>query len=127
MAAYKKALELEPKNEQAALGMGWAYFYLKHWDEAIAAFNKAMELEPTTAPEAYNGIAWAYFFKKDVAKAKEYWTRAQPRAAPTPGSRPTSSGSRRARRSSEARRRRRAPPPRRRTSGRTRARSARRS
>jgi superkiller protein 3 len=68
--AYKKALELDPKNEQAALGLGWAYSYLKTYDEAIASFKKAIELEPKTAGEAYNGIAWCHYFKKDMAQAK---------------------------------------------------------
>jgi tetratricopeptide (TPR) repeat protein len=70
VASYKKALELDPKNEQAALGLGWAYSYLRKWDEAIASFGKAIELEPKTAGEAYNGIAWCHYFKKDMAQAK---------------------------------------------------------
>lgn len=70
VAAYRKALELDPKNEQAALGLGWAYSYLRKWDEAIASFTKAIELEPKTAGEAYNGIAWCHYFKKDMAQAK---------------------------------------------------------
>ena len=41
IAAYKKALELNPKEEQAALGMGWSYINMKNWDAAIAAFNQA--------------------------------------------------------------------------------------
>jgi Flp pilus assembly protein TadD len=77
IAAYKKALELDPKEEQAALGLGWAYSYTKSWDNAIAAFNKAVEIEPKTAGEAYNGIAWCYFFKKDFANAKVFMEKAQ--------------------------------------------------
>ena len=72
VAAYRKALELDPSNEQAALGMGWAYAYLKNYEESIKAFNKAMELEPDLASAANNGIAWNYFFKKDLAKAEEF-------------------------------------------------------
>ncbi|HSF03014.1 MAG TPA: tetratricopeptide repeat protein, partial [Solirubrobacterales bacterium] len=63
IAAYKKALEIDPKEEQSALGLGWAYSYTKSWDESIAAFKKAIEIEPKLAGEAENGIAWAYFFK----------------------------------------------------------------
>jgi tetratricopeptide (TPR) repeat protein len=72
VAAYKKALELNPKEEQAALGMGWSYTLLKNWDGAIAAFNQAMQIDPTTAAEANNGIGWSYLFKKDPVKAREY-------------------------------------------------------
>jgi len=77
VAAYKKALEIDPKSVQAALGLGWAYSYSKSYDESIAAFQKAMELDPDTAGEANNGIAWSFFFKKDVAQAKSYMEKAQ--------------------------------------------------
>jgi tetratricopeptide (TPR) repeat protein len=76
IAAYKKALELDPKEEQSALGLGWAYSYTKSWDESIGAFKKAIEIEPKLAGEAENGIAWAYFFKKDLASAKEHMEKA---------------------------------------------------
>jgi len=77
IAAYKKALELDPKEEQAALGLGWAYSYTKSWDESIAAFNKAIQIEPKLAGDAYNGIAWDYFFKKDFANARVFGDKAQ--------------------------------------------------
>jgi tetratricopeptide (TPR) repeat protein len=76
IAAYKKALEIDPKEEQSALGLGWAYSYTKSWDESIAAFNKAIQIEPKLAGEALNGIAWAYFFKKDLPKAEETMQKA---------------------------------------------------
>jgi len=75
VAAYKKGLELNPKEEQAALGMGWAYIGLKNWDPAIAAFNQAVQIDPTTAPEANNAVGWSYLFKKDAAKAREYYDK----------------------------------------------------
>ena len=77
VAAYKKALELDPKNEQAALGVGWSYFYGRKWDEALASFNKAIELEPSLAPDAHNAMAWAYFFKGDLPKAEEFQAKAK--------------------------------------------------
>ena len=76
IAAYKKALEIDPKEEQSALGLGWAYSYTKNWDESIAAFNRAIQIEPKLAGEAQNGIAWAYFFKKDLGKAREHMQKA---------------------------------------------------
>ncbi len=77
VAAYKKALELDPTNEQAALGMAWAYSYLKRYDDSITAFNKAMELEPDLAADAYNGIAWGHFFKKDLPQAEAFLAKAK--------------------------------------------------
>jgi tetratricopeptide (TPR) repeat protein len=75
--AYKKALEIDPKSEQAALGMGWSYTNMKSWDEAIAAFNKAMEIDPGLADDAYTGIGWSYLFKKDIAQAEQFADKAQ--------------------------------------------------
>jgi tetratricopeptide (TPR) repeat protein len=77
VAAYKKALELDPKNAQAALGMGWAYSYDKAYDEAIAAFHKAVQIDPGVTSEAMNGAAWCWFFKQDMAQAAAYLDKAQ--------------------------------------------------
>jgi tetratricopeptide (TPR) repeat protein len=70
IAAYKKALELDPKEEQAALGLAWSYLTAQKYDDSIAAYTKAAQMEPKLAADAYNGIGWSYFFKKDMAQAK---------------------------------------------------------
>jgi tetratricopeptide (TPR) repeat protein len=75
--AYSKALELDPKNSQAALGLGWAYSFNRKYDEAINSFQKAISLEPKTGAEANNGIAWCYYFKNDLVKAKEFAGKAK--------------------------------------------------
>jgi tetratricopeptide (TPR) repeat protein len=75
VAAYKKALEINPKEEQAALGMGWSYINQKNWDAAIAAFNQAMQIDPSTSSEANNAIGWSYLFKKEADKAQEYYDK----------------------------------------------------
>ena len=77
VAAYKKALELDPKNEQAALGMGWAYSYQGGYDEAIAAFLKAAQIDPNVTGEAMDGAAWCYFFKGDMEKTAEHLEKAE--------------------------------------------------
>jgi tetratricopeptide (TPR) repeat protein len=84
IAAYAKALELDPKQEQAALGLGWAYSNMKDYDKAIAAYNKAIQIDAKEAgPDAHVGIAWGYFFKsvksaskQDVGRAKEFAAKA---------------------------------------------------
>jgi tetratricopeptide (TPR) repeat protein len=68
--AYKKALELDPKEEQAALGLAWSYLTAQKYDESIAAYTKVAQMEPKLAADSYNGIGWSYFFKKDMAQAK---------------------------------------------------------
>ncbi len=77
VAAYKKALAIDPKNAQAYLGMGWAYSYTRRWDECIGTFKKTIEMDPSLAGEANDGIAWCYFFKKEMPQAKEYLGKAQ--------------------------------------------------
>jgi tetratricopeptide (TPR) repeat protein len=77
VAAYRKALELDPENEQAALGLGWAYAYMKSYDESIRSFEKAMQLDPDLSSQALNGIAWGHFFKKDLARAEEFLGKAK--------------------------------------------------
>jgi tetratricopeptide (TPR) repeat protein len=75
--AYRKALELDPKNAQAALGMGWAYSVEQSHDAAIAAFLKSAQIDPDLTAEAMNGAAWSYFFKGDFAQALAHVDKAQ--------------------------------------------------
>jgi tetratricopeptide (TPR) repeat protein len=77
IAAYRKALELDPQQEQAALGLGWAYQYTKEYDKAIAAYEQAMKIDPKDASADANlGIAWCYFFKRQVPEARAYAEKA---------------------------------------------------
>jgi tetratricopeptide (TPR) repeat protein len=75
--AYEKALELDPKEVQAALGLGWAYQYTKQWEQAVAAFQKVAQIDPKLAGDAYNGIAWSYYFKEDMAQARAFAAKAR--------------------------------------------------
>jgi tetratricopeptide (TPR) repeat protein len=76
IAAYKKALAINPQQEQAALGLGWAYSYTQDYDKAIAAYQQAVKINPEVAGDAYIGISWCYFFKREVEPAKDYQARA---------------------------------------------------
>ncbi len=77
ISAYQKALELDPKQEQAALGLGWAYSYVKEYDKAIAAYNQAIRIDAKNASaDANMGIAWCYFFKRQVPEAEVYMQKA---------------------------------------------------
>lgn len=77
VVAYRRALELDPKNVQAALGMGWALSYEKAYDDAIAAFQKAAQIDPSVTSEAMNGAAWCWFFKQDMTQAVAFLDKAQ--------------------------------------------------
>jgi len=77
IAAYQKALAVDPKQEQAALGLGWAYQYTKEYDKAIAAYEQAIQIDPKEASADANlGIAWCYFFKRQVPEAKAFADKA---------------------------------------------------
>ena len=84
IAAYRKALELDPRQVQAALGLGWAYSYTSAYDDAIEAYGLAMRIDAEKAgPDANLGAAWGYFFKasrdaskEDAARAKEFAAKA---------------------------------------------------
>ena len=77
IAAYRKALGINPKQAQASLGLGWAYQATEAYDQAIAAYQQAVQTDPNVGGNAYSGISWCYFFKKDVAKAKEFQAKAE--------------------------------------------------
>ena len=85
VAAYKKAVELDPKEEQAALGLGWAYLTSQKYDESIAAYNRALQIEPKLAPDVYGGIAWSHFFKKDMDQALAFAAKAKEAGRPVSG------------------------------------------
>jgi Tfp pilus assembly protein PilF len=75
--AYQKALEIDPKQAQAALGLGWAFFVGERYDESAAAYTKALALDSALAGEAYDGIAWDHYFQGDMAKAQEFGAKAK--------------------------------------------------
>lgn len=82
ISAYKKALELDPKQEQAALGLGWAYSFVKDHDKAIAAYQQAIAIDAKNAgPDANLGLAWSYFYKGVKDSSKEFAEKAKGYAA----------------------------------------------
>lgn len=52
LEAYKKAVDLDPKNVDAWLGSAWSHFGLGEWDETFSAASYALELDPDL-DEAY--------------------------------------------------------------------------
>ena len=72
IAAYRKALDMDPKQAQAALGLGWAHSQMKEYDEAITWYQEAVEFDDTLAADAYWGITMAYVYKLDLEKARAF-------------------------------------------------------
>ncbi len=85
IAAYQKALQLDPKQEQAALGLGWAYSYTKDYDKAIQAYQQAIADRPegALARTRTSGIAWAYVFKRQPAPRRRSSRPRPPRPVAT--------------------------------------------
>ncbi len=71
IAAYRKALAVDPKLAQAHLGIAWAYQQTEAFDEAIAEYQQAVAADPALAGDAYAGMSWSYIYKGDAPKAKE--------------------------------------------------------
>jgi tetratricopeptide (TPR) repeat protein len=68
IAAYQKAIELDPKWAPAHYNLGLIYYDQHKLDAAIAAYQKAIELDPKWAPPHYNlGLIYRDQHKLDEA------------------------------------------------------------
>jgi tetratricopeptide (TPR) repeat protein len=70
VAAYEKALKLEPKNARAAMGVALSYRAGKQWARAISAYERVATLDPRLDGEASLGTAWCYYRSGDDYKAR---------------------------------------------------------
>jgi tetratricopeptide (TPR) repeat protein len=70
VAAYEKALKLEPKNAKAALGIALAYRAGGQWERAVTAYERVSQVNPKLDGEAMLGTAWCYFRSGDDYKAR---------------------------------------------------------
>lgn len=62
IAAYKKAIELEPTNAGLYFGMGWAQYYAQNYPEAIAAFEKSGTMDKAYFAETRGAVGWCQYF-----------------------------------------------------------------
>src|SRR5262249_7565900 len=72
---YDRALELDPRNEQAWVGRGWTRRKLGRHAEAVADFTRAAELSPNYAL-AYSNRGSAKRDLNDRAGAVADWRKA---------------------------------------------------
>ncbi len=70
VAAYEKALKLEPKNAKAALGVALSYRAGGQWARAVTAYERVSQVNPRLDGEAMLGTAWCYFRAGDDYKAR---------------------------------------------------------
>ena len=62
IAAYKKAIELEPANAGLYFGMGWARYYAQEYPDAIAAFEKSGTMDKAYFAETRGAVGWCQYF-----------------------------------------------------------------
>jgi tetratricopeptide (TPR) repeat protein len=55
----KKLIEMAPYNAYAYYNLGYGYAMQDENDEAIAAFRRSVELDPSD-PQSQVGLAWAW-------------------------------------------------------------------
>ena len=72
VAAYEKALKLDPKNGQAALGVARSYRAGRQWARAIAAYERVSTAFPRLDREGLLGTAWCYQLSGDDTRARFY-------------------------------------------------------
>jgi len=65
--AYQRWVELAPEDAEAYRTLGETLNVLQRYDEAVAAFTKSLELEPTS--DAYKGLGDVAYAQKDFEQA----------------------------------------------------------
>ncbi len=68
ITSYRKALEIDPKNYQAAIGLAWVLYNNQRWDDAITAFEGVIKIDPTAKGDVALPITACYFEKAKVSK-----------------------------------------------------------
>jgi cytochrome c-type biogenesis protein CcmH/NrfG len=75
IAAYDKALELQPNDANVLTDQGVMYRDLGQFDKALANFERANQVDPTHMTSLFNqGVVWAYD-KKDAKQAIAIWQK----------------------------------------------------
>ncbi len=82
VAAYEKALRLDPKSGQAAYGIALTYYRARQWDDAVRAFQRAASVDKRLTGDATNAIGWCRYYQRDMAGARAKAAEAQRAGVP---------------------------------------------
>jgi tetratricopeptide (TPR) repeat protein len=74
VAAFKKAMVIDPENLQTRLGLGETYSMLTRNDLAVVQFMKASEIKKND-PDILLKIALEYWYHQNLEKCKEYYNK----------------------------------------------------
>ena len=72
---YRKAVELEPKDVEAWLGLAASYDELRRFDLADGAYKKVLDMMPTNAI-VYNNAGYSQLLRGNLVKARELLAKA---------------------------------------------------
>jgi Tfp pilus assembly protein PilF len=72
VAAYQRALELDPKSGAAAIGIARAYRAGRQWQRAADAYERVPAVDKRLEGEAMVGVAWCHLRAGDDYKARFY-------------------------------------------------------
>ena len=72
VAAYEKALKLDPKSGQAALGIALSYRAGRQWERAVNAYVRVAQVDKRLESEASVGTAWCYYRAGDLERTRFY-------------------------------------------------------
>jgi tetratricopeptide (TPR) repeat protein len=75
IVSYKKAIEINPKYDDAYNNMGYSYEKKGEYDKAIASYKKAIEINPEN-DKAYYNMGVAYYWLKEFNKTIECYSKA---------------------------------------------------
>jgi tetratricopeptide (TPR) repeat protein len=80
---YEEAVKANPNNSGAQAGLGEAYDSIGNNEKALAAYEKAIALDPTLT-ELYTPLGILYYQKGEIAKAEDYLVKARAQSPDDP-------------------------------------------
>ena len=72
---FQRAVELEPNNAGAWLGLAASYDHIRRFDLADRAYRHAAKFIGDR-PEYYNNLGYSFLLRGDLVKARNYFLKA---------------------------------------------------
>ena len=75
VAAFERAVELNPNDSMSLLYLGWALTRIGKPQEAIAIYNRIFRIDPLAPAQVYFGLGLAYASLKNYEQAISYYKK----------------------------------------------------